>query len=75
MRTLLRKIPTGLFFQGPDRWTRNPAEAFNFKSIDRAVEFVQKWNLKEVELAFGFKGSRSVTKVPMERITVGFAEE
>ena len=75
MRTLLRKIPSGLFFQGPDRWTGNPAEAFNFKSIDRALAFVEKWNLREVELAFGFKGSHSVTKVPLEKIAVGYSED
>ena len=75
MRTLLRKIPTGLYFQGPDRWTSNPAEALNFKSIDRALKFIETWRLKDVELAFGFKGSRSVTAVPLEKTSAGFTQD
>ena len=75
MRTLLRKIPSGLYFQGPDRWTNNPAEAFNFKSIDRALKFIQTWRLKDVELAFGFKGSRSVTSVSLEKTASNFSED
>ena len=54
MRTLLRSIQTGLYFQGPDKWTTNPDEALDFKSIDRAVNFVETWTLKEMELAFAF---------------------
>jgi hypothetical protein len=73
MKTLLRKIHDGLYFQGPDRWTSNPVEAFNFKSIDRALQFVAKWELKEVELAFAF--NQSVKRVPLERLAVRYSEE
>ena len=75
MKTLLRKISTGLFFQGPDKWTSNPAEALNFKSIDRALNFVQTWEVKEVELAFAFEDARSVTRVPLDKMMAGYAEE
>jgi len=75
MRTLLRKIPTGLYFQGPDRWTTNPSEGFNFKSIDRALEFIKTWELKDVELAFAFTGPSSVTRVPLDRIACGYTEK
>ena len=69
MRTLLRMIPTGLYFQGPDQWTCDPSEALNFKSIDRALRFVETWALKEVELAFSFQDSDHVTRVPLDRIS------
>lgn len=72
MKTLLRNIPNGLYFRGPDQWTSNPAEALNFKSIDRAVEFVQKWGLKEVELAFAFEEADEVKHVPLEKTVVGY---
>jgi hypothetical protein len=75
MRTLLRKITTGLYFQGPDKWTSNPAEAFNFKSIDRALHFIDTWRLTEVELAFGFKGSHSVTAVPIDKTGSHFHQD
>ena len=75
MRTLLRKIPTGLFFQGPDKWTSNPVEALNFKSIDRALEFVQTWQMKEVELAFAFNDAASITLVPLEKMATTYSED
>ena len=75
MRTLLRKVSSGLYFQGPDRWTGDPAEAFNFKSIDRAMNFIQTWHLQEVELAFAFRGLREIKRVPPERIEIKYCQE
>jgi hypothetical protein len=75
MRTVLRKIQDGLFFQGPDQWTADPAEALDFKMIDRALQFVEKWRLTDVEVAFCFKDSHCVTGLPRERITVGYSEK
>ena len=68
MKTLLRDIATGLYFQGPDKWTGNAAEARDFKAIDRAIDFIQTWKLDGVELAFSFRDSDEVTSVPVERI-------
>lgn len=75
MRTLLRKTTTGQFFQGPGQWTNDPAEAFNFKSINRALGFIRTWNLCEIEVAFGFRGQAAVKRVPMERIALNYAED
>ena len=75
MRTLLRKTSTGLFFQGPDKWTDNPADAFNFKSIDRALSFIRTWNLPEMEIAFSFQGHAAVKRVPLERIALNYAQD
>jgi hypothetical protein len=43
MRTLLRSTATGLFFQGPDKWTSDPGQALDFKMIDRALDFIDTW--------------------------------
>ncbi len=75
MRTLLRKMSSGLYFQGPDRWTGNPTEAFNFKSIDRALAFIRTWHLQEVELAFAFRDQVEPHRVAPERIAVNYCEE
>ena len=56
MRTLLRNVKNGLYFQGPDRWTEDLAKAHDFKLIDRALKFVERWRLAHVELAFAFSG-------------------
>jgi hypothetical protein len=74
MRTLLRSIPTGLYFQGADQWTSNAAEARDFKSIDRALKFIEEWNLKGMELAFAFRDADHVTGVPLERIALRYSE-
>jgi len=75
MRTLLRKTSTGLFFQEPDKWTEDPAKAFDFHSIDRALSFIQAWHLQETELAFAFEGHSSVKRVPIEKLELRYSEE
>ena len=75
MKTLLRQIPTGLYFQGPDKWTGNPSEALNFKSIDRAIKFIETWAMKEVELAFAFNDQKHITRVPLNRISTNYTQE
>jgi hypothetical protein len=73
MKTLLRKISTGLYFQGPDQWTTDPAEAHNFRMIDRALEFAERWQLRDVELVFAFRGVEQVKRVPIERLTLRYS--
>ncbi len=75
MKTLLRRISSGLYFEGPDRWTRDASRAFNFKSIDRALDFIATWNLREVEVAFSFNGGSDVTTVPFEKIVLKYSED
>jgi hypothetical protein len=74
MRTLLRNRVTGLYFQGPDRWTSDPTSARDFKLIDRALEFIETFRLKDMELAFAFRGANKVTGVPPERIALRYSE-
>ena len=74
MKTLLRKVSSGLYFQGPDQWTRNPAKAHNFKLIDHALSFVEKWRLQDVELAFAFDDLEEVTRVPIDKMELRYSE-
>jgi hypothetical protein len=74
MRTLLRNTATGLYFEGPDRWTSNPAQAHDFKMIDRALNFIETWRLRDMELAFAFKNARPVTGVPLAKIALKYSE-
>ena len=74
MRTLLRNTTTGLFFQGPDQWTSDPTKARDFRMIDRALGFIETWRLKNIELAFAFRGARQVTAVPPEKIALRYSE-
>ncbi len=74
MRTLLRKVSTGLYFQGPDQWTQHPAQAHNFKMIDHALDFVRRWHLGDVELAFAFDEAEDVTRVPIDKMELRYSE-
>ncbi len=74
MKTLLRRVSTGLYFQGPSRWTPDPAKAHNFKMIDRALHFIERWNLEDVELAFSFGDTTHVKRVPTDKLAVKYSE-
>ena len=74
MRTLLRRVSTGLYFQGPDKWTTDPAQAHNFKMIDLAIEFVDRWHLRDIELAFAFDDVEDVTAVPLDKMELRFSD-
>ena len=74
MKTLLRRVSTGLYFRGPDQWTSNPAEAHNFKLIDRALEFIERWHLHDMELAFVFDDPDEVTSVPIDKMELRYSQ-
>jgi hypothetical protein len=74
MKTLLRRVSTGLYFRGPDQWTSNPAEAHNFKLIDRALEFIERWDLHDMELAFVFDDPDEVTSVPIDKMELRYSQ-
>jgi hypothetical protein len=42
--------------------------------IDRALGFIDTWRLKNMELAFAFRGAHQVTAVPPEKIALRYSE-
>jgi hypothetical protein len=42
--------------------------------IDRALGFIETWRLKNMELAFAFRGGHKVTAVPPEKIALRYSE-
>ena len=74
MKTLLRNTATGLYFEGPDRWTSDPARALDFKMIDRAIKFIETWSLRDMELAFAFRDYKQVTGVPVEKMAIKYSD-
>jgi hypothetical protein len=75
MRTLLRQVSTGLYFQGPDQWTTDRSRAHNFKLIDHALAFVRRWNLQHLELVFAFEDVEEVTPVPIDQMELRYSED
>ncbi len=75
MRTILRNSSTGLYFAGAGSWTADPAAARDFRLIDRALDFIAKWRLRDVRVAFAFRNGKRVFDVPPRRLGVKFSEE
>ncbi len=75
MKTLLRRVSSGLYFQEADHWTSDPEQAHNFRSIDRALDFVRTWKLRGVELAFAFQDSEIVTTASLEKTSLDYSQD
>jgi hypothetical protein len=65
MRTLLRNAPTGLYVRAVDRWTCDPAEAFDFKTMRQAIKFAEESGFRKMELAFVSDDPDDLTTVPL----------
>ena len=72
MRTLLRHTETGLYLQGPGKWTPNPEVACDFRFVDRARQFIRTWELEKVAIVFSFEDSQTIAAIMSE---VNQAEE
>jgi hypothetical protein len=42
--------------------------------IDRALNFIDAWRLKDMELAFAFRGAKNVTAVRPEKIALHYSQ-
>ena len=59
MKILLRHITSGPYVQSPDKWTDDAEWALDFRFLDRAVNYIRTWHLKEVEVAFVFESDEA----------------
>jgi hypothetical protein len=79
MRILLRNKRTGSYFQGVADWTKELAQAFDFRSPERVARFVlaAALNREEMELVLAFGDPRYNVPLPIdERYGVrGFQHE
>ena len=66
MKTLLRNMRTGVYFQGMENWTSDLRAAFDFKLPDRAVRFVRDAQLDKVELVLAFDNPRYNIPLPLD---------
>ena len=66
MKILLRHTETGLYLQGPDKWTSTAEIAFDFRFIDRARQFIETWELEKVGIVFAFEDSQIVASMTPE---------
>ena len=65
MRVLLCDSKTGLFYQPPDRWTREPELAENFRSSYKAALFAQEHGLESAEVLLDFNDPEYNVRLPV----------
>ena len=64
MRTLLRRIPTGEYYQTLTQWTTDPAEAYDFGDLSAAIRFADLVRLAETEVVLGTQNGHP-TAIPV----------
>jgi hypothetical protein len=55
MKILLRSTQTGLFYAGPDQWTKNDPDAFDFEQTNLALDTVRDAKLQSIEVLVKFE--------------------
>jgi hypothetical protein len=69
MKILLRSIQTGLFYAGPDQWTKNGPEAFDFEKTELALDAVREGKLESIELLMKFENPEF--EIPLTIVDAG----
>jgi len=65
MRILLQQKDTGLYLQEFRTWTRDPAEAMDFLSSTRAIEFCVTHRIVDAQLVLKFEEEHYDIVLPM----------
>jgi hypothetical protein len=69
MKILLRNTQTGLFYVGPDQWTKHDPEAFDFEQTDLALDAVRDAKLKSIEVLMKFENP--AYEIPLTIVEAG----
>jgi hypothetical protein len=69
MRTLLRKT-TGEYYQTLSHWTCDPAEAYDFRAVNPAIQFASLARLAETEVVLGSENGH-LTAIPVSKFQSG----
>jgi hypothetical protein len=64
MRRRLQSINTGLYYQGPRTWTRDPNVAYSFHRTSGAIECCLRENLAEMQVVLKFEDSSFDVRFP-----------
>ena len=54
MKIFLRDAETGRFYTGPQKWTADDAEAFDFQETDLALDAIEEGKLRRIEVLMRF---------------------
>jgi hypothetical protein len=72
MRTFLRHVATGHYFQSLEKWTLDRDEAYDFGFVSKALKVAQKLRMRELELELSFEDPEQAA-TPFEKLMRGFS--
>ena len=64
MKTILRHMSSGKYFQALNKWTSNPAKAHDFHGVGPAFWFAHKAGFPDMELVISLEPWESRARVP-----------
>ncbi|MGO8930817.1 MAG: hypothetical protein ACLQU3_28500 [Limisphaerales bacterium] len=71
MRTFLRHIATGQYFQSLERWTPDRDDAYDFGIIAKAMKVAHKTRVPDLELVLSLDDPDEVAATPFEKLLHG----
>jgi hypothetical protein len=71
MRTFLRHIATGQYFQSLERWTPDRDDAYDFGIIAKAMKVAHKTGVPDLELVLSLDDPDEVAATPFEKLLHG----
>jgi len=71
MKTFLRQMTTGRYFQSPAKWTFDREQAHDFRIISNALKTAHKLRIRDLELELSFQGSEQPPSTPFQQFILG----
>jgi len=71
MRTFLRHVATGKYFQAHAKWTPDRDDAFDFGIISKATKAARKMHIPDLELVLWSDGPMGADATPFEKFLLG----
>jgi hypothetical protein len=75
MRTLLRHMATGQYFQSVEKWTPDRDDAYDFGVLAKAVKVARKIRIPGLELVLWSDGSDQAAATPFENFLLGLKKK
>jgi hypothetical protein len=73
MRTFLRHVATGQYFQSLEKWTIDRDDAYDFGFISKAMKVATKIRVPNLELELSFDGPNPASATPFAKFLLGLS--
>jgi len=74
MRTFLRHVATGQYFQSLEKWTPDRDDAYDFGVLSKAVKAARKMGVSGLELILSSDGLNPAATTPFEKFLLGLLQ-